>query len=304
MKNISAFLLLSFLFLCAGFQARGQTNNTYEINAAEGLNPQNNAPASQCQAVRLSKEWFITAAHCVSSHCRGGCLLQARLFVSLGHGYEMDVQTTVSSLSDSSIKVLTGASQDKVSYDIALIKFPAGKPEAYVYKNLKAGHLVSKEDFLNQIGRSIYDIAVQGRDFPSLFALKGENASVLKGKLSVVPIWDGQSKRYTSFAPVFYSPKKQVLFTSHFGIVKGFSGAGVMTERGELAGIVSATGTLMRGTDKGPSYNFFAAFDDNAVNFIKSNIGGINSNASVAGYFQPIPAEDLEIVASVETAII
>ena len=62
--------------------------NTYEIN----LNKHNTGELVKCQAVRLARNWFITAAHCVKNACESGCSFQARLLV--GPNYELDFTAT------------------------------------------------------------------------------------------------------------------------------------------------------------------------------------------------------------------
>ena len=69
-------------------------SNTFEINIAPLLNFKSGQKtitfiSEKCQAVRLNKNWFITAAHCVDPICNKGCSLQMRLIV--GPDYEMDI---------------------------------------------------------------------------------------------------------------------------------------------------------------------------------------------------------------------
>ncbi|MDR0646787.1 MAG: hypothetical protein LBG46_07640, partial [Elusimicrobiota bacterium] len=221
MRNISIILLLPFLFIHADLQAQSNMrgfNYNYEINVVEGLTPQENASAFKCQATRLSKEWFITAAHCLQHMCGNGCILQARLFVS--PDYEMDMQTKISSASDNAVKIFAGGNSNKAVYDIALIKFTPEKSQ-YVYRNNKTGYRISEGDFINEIGKQKHNLAAHGTDFPALLKLKNKSLSVLDSKLIVAYVSNGRAGELKSFAPVFYSPQKNFLFTLDFGIESG-----------------------------------------------------------------------------------
>ena len=72
-----------------------------------------------------------------------------------------------------------------------------------------------------------------------------EQSVALKRDLSIISIWSGKRELLkSSDSTVFYSPKLSNIITKNFGVIKGISGSGVMTNTGELLGIVSAKSDL------------------------------------------------------------
>ena len=216
--------------------------NTYEIN----LNKHGTRDIVKCQAVRLAKNWFITAAHCVKGPCRDDmCSFQARLIV--GPNYEADFTTTNGKKLSKKIFTFskTQLENNQVLYDIALIYFDP-KDTKTVFKDPLHKHYISEEEFLRRIpNRSVYLRALNGTHLPTILVMNTEQSVALKRDLSIISIWSGKRELLkSSDSTVFYSPKLSNIITKNFGVIKGISGSGVMTNTGELLGIVSAKSDL------------------------------------------------------------
>ena len=266
-------------------------NNTYEININQhGLNS-----ISKCQAVRLDKDWFITAAHCVDPMCNVACSIQVRLIVSTN--YEMDITTTHTPDNPKVFKnPKSNVAQKNAAYDLALIYFP-GSDSKFVYKDPSARMILPERIFLRRIPNyNVYYKAENGTNIPVVLAVNANDNVLLNRQLSVASIWDGKTAVLQTDKPVFYSPKLHYLFTENFGIIKGISGSGVMTNTGELVGIVSAIGDLVKtnsATNQAVStpVAFFAAFDSYALDFIKEYVGGFEYKVTDKKYIKPVPAQ-------------
>lgn len=303
------------MLACAGFVAAQdyldirRYNNIYEINILPGRPPKpgdgyTTREMNKCQAVRLSKEWFITSKHCFENSCGiGGCTVQARLLV--GPSYEMVWQVYASSILDDVIRIYqpSGADKDNIAYDIALVKFPEGKAEHIFFAGPYRG---SDPAFLEQFGVSSMDIgqAISGGNFPKLLLLKAETPKVLNRHLAVVSKWGSSAEVLASYGPVYYSPQKHYLFTDNFGIRSGISGSGVFTSSGELVGVVSATGYLKRGASAGDlNYTFLTVFNEDVLGFINRNVGRVDSKTSDMSYMGVIPEDNRPLVFGVIEAI-
>jgi len=300
------YLFLFFMFFCSfsafagvdfitvtnenSYKDSSDFNNTYEININKhGLNT-----ISKCQAVRLDKEWFLTAAHCVEPNCDVACSMQVRLVVS--GNYEMDVTTTHS---PSFPKVFKNPKSNipgkNAAYDLALLYFPSSYSK-FVYKDPSQHMALPESVFLKRIpDYNIYYQAANGTNIPVVLAMSSKTNIMLDRRISVASIWDGQTSVLESIKPVFYSPKLHYIFTENFGIIKGISGSGVMTNTGELVGIVSAIGDLIKTnpqtheTSSSTPVAFFAAFDPYSIAFIKKYIGGFEYKIADKTYFAVVP---------------
>ena len=250
-------------------------SNTYEIN----FNKHGSSEVAKCQAVRLAKNWFITAAHCVKSPCDDGtCSFQARLIV--GPNYEADLTTTHGKKFSKKIFNFSKTKLDNkdLLYDIALIYFDP-KETKTVFKDPLHMHYISEAEFLRRIpSKATYLRALNGTHLPTILVINNKQPIVLKRNLSIVSIWSGKRDLLkNSDAPVFYSPKLANIITRNFGVIKGISGSGVMTNTGELLGIVSAKAELKSSRFSNPiPLVYIAPFDKEIMNFILKHIPNIS----------------------------
>ena len=251
-------------------------SNTFEINFAP-LNPVrqgNSFKATKCQAVRLSKSWFITAAHCVEETCQNGCDFQTRLIV--GKNYEMDIigQSTPKS---PQIFIHPGrnAKKDMATYDIALIHFKQSNSK-FVYKDPKTSRGITQQEFMNRLKNyKTYKRALSSYNTPTLLIMGAyrKQGPVLARKFSVLSSFQDERKVLRSNNKAIYYPNTKTFVLENFGIRQGISGSGLMTSKGELAAITSAISINTSNTEK--QLAKFAAFDKNTLEFIQDKIGNI-----------------------------
>lgn len=308
--RILSSIIIVFLFLISALLPLNaqkyldvrEYNNTYEIHVyKKGSNK-----TAKCQAVRLNKDWFITAAHCFTPICDSSCEVKARLAETKDYALEMITEHTSS---NKAAFLHSKSKEDQISYDIALLTF---KPEktTYHYKDKKNFQLLKKEDFfakLNAPQKLEFKEAIDGVNFPTILELKTKTPKVLNRILAVASVWDGQKEILNSEDYVFYSPSNNYIYTNNFGIRQGISGSGVMTNTGELIGIVSAVAHMQRtitmnGTSQSYDIDFsmFSTFDDSVLSFLRFHIPGLNIKKAGFDYFAVVPEEYRALTENVE----
>lgn len=300
-----SFLILTSAIPGAAFAQKNmdvrQYNNTYEIAINNGKSQ------FKCQAVRLSKDWFITAAHCLVPVCNSACTINARL--ASAKDYELEISTKHSAGSQA-VFLHFKSKEEQVSYDIALIRFPPEKSN-YLFKDKKLGCLVTQEEAfskLNSSQKTDFTQAMQGVNFPTILSLKTQTPKVLRVSLGVASIWDYKTEILSSEDYVFFSPKHNYIYTSNFGIRQGISGSGVITSSGELAAIVSAVANTQRvitfdgggSTSTNIAFSMFSTFDDSVLSFLKSHIPGLPVKKAGFNYFSVVPDEYRALTENVE----
>lgn len=251
--------------------------NTYEIN----LNKHQTKDIVKCQAVRLARNWFVTAAHCVKNACEeGDCSFQARLVV--GPNYEADFTTTQAKKLSRKIFTFSKTKLDakELLYDIALIYFDP-KETKTIFKDPSTMRSLTENQFLNRVpNRAVYVRAINGTNLPKILVINNKKSFILERDLSIISIWSGKKTLLkSSKQPVFYSPKVSNFVTRNFGVIKGISGSGVMTNTGELLGIVSAKGDLVRQTPVDSTAMpllYIAPFDEEVLAFISAHLPNIS----------------------------
>ena len=278
--------------------------NTYEIN----FNKHNSKEISKCQSVRIAKYWFITAAHCVSDVCKDEiCSFRARLIV--GPNYEADLTTVHGKQFGKKIFMFskTRLNTKETLYDIALIYFNPTDSKI-VFKDPRYFSPITEEEFLNRIpGRAVYVRAVNGTNLPTILALDSTNPLVLKRDLSVISIWSGKKELLQSTKePIYYSPLLAHLITKNFGVIKGISGSGVMTNTGELVGIVSAKADLV--IKKGSKSDteviplvYVTPFDKEIMDFITEFIPNISYIFADESYYRNLTNKEKQYLQVIES---
>lgn len=276
----------------ASYSNASDFTNTFELN----FHKTGSAQIGKCQGVRLRRNWFITAAHCVENICAGACSVQARLIV--GTNYELDLRT-------SSPRIYKQNKQSKDSkknagYDIALIFFPPQDSRLdYMDPSTHSG--LNEKRFLSRIPNAqIYSAATKATNIPTIASIDSTENIMLNKKLSVASIWDGRRDVLKNKNPVFYSPKQHYIFTKNFGIKQGISGSGVMTNTGELIGVVTAIVTITitnpDGKTKDVHLALMTAFDNYIINFIATHIDDIYYEPLDKDVIQPVPPADKSFV--------
>lgn len=265
--------------------------NTYEID----INKHGSADVVKCQSVRLAKNWFITAAHCVKEPCENNdCSFQARLIV--GPNYEADFTTTHGKNFSKKIFTFSKTKLDdkQVLYDIALIYFDP-KETKTIFKDPLSKHFLNENEFLRRIpNKAVYLRAVNGTHLPTILVMNTKKAVALKRELSIISIWSGRKELLkNSDATIFYSPKLSNIITRNFGVIKGISGSGVMTNTGELLGIVSAKAELKSSLlPISTPLVYIAPFDEEIMAFILEHIPSVSYIEADENFYRALTSKE------------
>lgn len=237
--------------------------------------------AAKCQATRIGKRWFATAAHCVQTLCKKKCTLQ----IDLLEFNTSAIATVEHSAKAPTVFVHPGFSMDVFAKDdLALIRADLRHtPLVYYTRSTKPNtpnQGISEEAFKaflekNRRAKSQYNRVLRP-SFPPILVFD-EGDYLLDRKLSVISIFSGKREVKLDPNPVYYLRKLGYAFTNNFGIRKGMSGSGVMTNTGELAGIISANMDLWykKGNEKKKELNYFVfpVFNTSLVNFMRDTMG-------------------------------
>lgn len=237
--------------------------------------------SSKCQATRIAPRWFATAAHCVKDKCAKSCTLRMDL-----------LETPVSAMAQTThtdkkpvVFVHPAYQAGKlVQNDFALIKWDLNtSPKTYYHRRTdsNSSHTrLSQKQFLawldkNRRAKSAYRHALSPALPPIAVFDKGNY--ILDRKMSVISIFDGKRQVKPDPNPVYYVKELGYAYTNNFGIIKGMSGSGVMTNTGELIGIIAAyvEADLYKGKQKVTHEDFFMfpVFNESLVSFMREVMG-------------------------------
>lgn len=239
--------------------------------------------AGKCQATRIASRWFVTAAHCVRNLCQKSCTLQMDLL-------EGPVSALASTRHTAKKPAVFIHPQYKpgrgmqIQYDLALIYLDVNRASKIYYRRAeKEGEpnvLIPKRKFLTWLEahrstKNDYRHALH----PSLppIAVFDNFNQLLDRNISVISIFHGMRFVKPNPYPVYYVKDLGYAYTQDFGIQKGMSGSGVMTNTGELIGIISASvGTDMYRNNvkiKHEDLFMFPVFNDKTIRFMKEVMG-------------------------------
>ena len=232
----------------------------------------------KCQATRIAKNWYATAAHCVAERCQNGCTLRMDLleqptsvFVSAKHTPKKPIVFIHPSYSG----------KELVAHDFALLRMDvANLPSVYYIRPS------GKETRNTQISRAAFQNYLKQnnaarREFYSVMhpalppILLFDNVTRrIDRKLSVISIFDGKRSIVPDPYPADYVKEVGFAYTQNFGIKQGMSGSGVMTNTGELAGIISAYLTVTVGNNQSQKqYFMFPVFNEELTSFMEEVMG-------------------------------
>ncbi len=191
-----------------------------------------------CQAVRIHKNWFLTAAHCVEACRHKSC--QLRILLAVGN------VTASAVLSSSDVFIpeeyTEGKEAGTVLWDIALLHY---RPATYDYISAETG-VVDMATFSKAM-KEDPDLKAQwqGAQRPQLRPLvvySGPELMHLPENI-VVPRWTRGDLSYFSHPKyILYAGQKQALWVSDgFGVDHGNSGGAVQLANSlGIVGVVSA----------------------------------------------------------------
>lgn len=267
-----------------------------------------NKRANKCQATRVGRKWFATAAHCVEAFCKEECTLRIDLleqpysiFASVEHTSRKPL-VFVHPGYDASTPVVN---------DFALLKIDLSHADIRYYR--RAQEIGDKNAFVShaQFNAFIRKNPVARREFeqalrpqlPALLVFGNKDVRVDRD-LSVISIFDGRRQIMHDPYPTDYVQALGFAYTRNFGIREGMSGSGVMTNTGELAGIISGYLVINTGKENPKEYFMFPVFDQNLTSFMESVMGSdyykLDRHDASAGYTQKSTANHEEIIKAMQ----
>lgn len=242
---------------------------------------QTSGRVGKCQATRIANKWFVTAAHCVKDACKNGCEIQLDLL-------EYSPSASVS-FTHTPKKPLIFIHPDYSAYvfaknDFALLHLDINRAPITYYlrptKNQNFRQVISAQQFnqfleKNRRAKAALAHALHPKMPPLLYFDEGN--FVLDRKISVIAIFDGVREVKQDPNPVYYLKDLGFAHTKNFGIRKGMSGSGVMSNTGELVGMVAGNFETWYKKGNGPKkeedYFMFPVFNKGLMDFMKETMG-------------------------------
>ncbi|MBP5617465.1 MAG: trypsin-like serine protease [Elusimicrobiaceae bacterium] len=235
--RITLLLMLLFTPLLA-VQARNVYEKDFVFQKQLLINNKNT-----CQAFRIHRNWFVTAAHCVESCLNGGA---CRVQILLAQGEEVKASYDFHPrdifipqeyrYEDEHKQVRT-----RTAWDVALLHY---RPYAYTYEFVEGGFATQGE--FDQALQKDPNLRVQfdgaqNPKIPVLYTYQGPNLMTLKNNI-MVPRWNwGNMEYYPNPKMVLYfGQDSSVWGADGFGVDHGNSGGAVVLDDGGIVGIASA----------------------------------------------------------------
>lgn len=241
----------------------------------------NNSHAGKCQATRIGRRWFATAAHCVAELCKDSCTLQVDLLEQPVSALAQVLHTSKKPV----VFIFPGYSSNTfVKNDFALFRLDLDRTPLTYYRRATAKRPYNAvlrqsqfQAFLDKNRRAKSQFAhIKSPQFPALVLFEPGNYRIDR-KLSVVSIFDGKREIKPNPYPVYYLKQLGFAYTTNFGIRQGMSGSGVMANTGELVGIISANLTSAQvsssGQKKVSDFFVFPVFNAEVASFMESVMG-------------------------------
>ncbi len=239
--------------------------------------PLNGTSAAKCQATRIGRRWFATAAHCVKPLCDNGCTVELDLLEQPFSARAAVTHTVKKPAVFVHPDYKTGA---LALNDFALFRLDLDRTPLTYYRRGAQNVAVSAQTFaafLNKNRRAASQLKhIQSPEFPPLVRF-GKGNFILTRKISVVSIFGGKRNIKTNPNPVHYVHGLGYAYTENFGIIQGMSGSGVVTNTGELLGMISGNlSTSRAGLSKAAAvkeFFMFPVFNDNIASFMQKAMG-------------------------------
>ena len=233
---------------------------------------------SKCQATRVAKNWFATAAHCVADTCKDGCTLRMDLL-------EQPISVFVDGKHSAKKPIVyvhpAYAGNKSIAHDFALIKMDLSLLPSRYYRRPTGKQTenvgISRAEFQNFLAKNPtaqreFNRALRP-DLPPILVFDDATKRIDR-KLSVVSIFGGKRSILQNPYPTDYVKEIGFAYTHNFGVKQGMSGSGVMTNTGELAGIISAYLVVqMPGGKQTGDYFMFPVFNKDLTDFMEETMG-------------------------------
>lgn len=277
------------------------------------------AQVYSCQAVRLHKNWFLTAAHCVYSACSGAqpCTVQIALA-------EAELRQTVRvyhSTSSQRVFIYSGfyPGQNRISsVDVALIRFdPETAEYSYAAQGKDGWKSVTQEQFSVLLADSPETKAQLSASGVRLIGATNLGNSRFGAGIVVPKTVNGVVTHLQSPSDdIYFVEKLQHFISPGFGVRRGNSGGGVFTPQGDLAGLVSALiyskngsasfydaeGKAVLTLQNAHDYFMFTGFNGATLNFIRNKVPSLRVIGADMGFVEPVHKDFEEIVKMISGA--
>ena len=123
-------------------------------------------------------------------------------------------------------------------------------------------------------------------------------------QLSVMSIFDGKRNILKNPYPTDFVKELGFAYTKNFGVKQGMSGSGVMTNTGELAGIISAYLGFSIGKKREENF-MFAIFDQNLKEFMEeimeADFYKLDIHYAYPNYVKRSPVNHQEMITAIKT---
>ncbi len=259
-------------------------------------------PVYHCQAVRISQNWFLTAAHCVYSACATRpCTVE----ITLAESPDLLARVRVKhSTVSPSVYIYQGffPGQNRISgMDAALIQFNPQKA-TYSYINLEDGTALTPAAFEKKLRFDPEAQAQLNAVGARLLNVSGISTAKLKPQIVVPKTTAGVISYLSGNSPeVYFVEELQHFVSPGFGVRQGNSGGGVFTRSGDLVGLVSsllyaqdgsasfydAEGKNVLTLKNANDFFFFTGFNGSTMNFIRNKIPNLRTVSVFPDYAVP-----------------
>lgn len=229
---------------------------------------------SKCQATRIGRQWFVTAAHCVYERCvQQKCSLRLDLlegdisvFVTVDHSKQdkhvfihPDYNPRIFAKNDFALLKINPLQGNwlyvKRLSDKVLMPIPQKIFEDAVSKSLSARRAYRK---------------VISPSFPPVLFFEHSTKKIDR-KISIISIFDGKRDILPNPNPSYYVKEQELGYSYFFGTKKGTSGSGIMTNTGEVIGV--NTGNHLYSDKNRKDIHVFVVFNEKIMEFMKQVMG-------------------------------
>ena len=268
-----------------------------------------------CQAVRLSREWFLTAAHCVYNSCRDG--LPCTVQITLAEGEMRQMARINHTTTAKTVFIYSGffPGQNRISStDVALIKL-SGAEYFYDFWDSETQQwlAMSRAEFEKKLSESPETKAQLNAMGARLIGAANLPSARFLPQVIVPKMTDGTLSYLSSAGDVFFVKELQHFVSPDFGVRPGNSGGGIFTPSGDLAGVVSSLlympdGSVSFKNDDGQTlvtlqnardYFLFTGFNGSTLNFIRSWVPNLRVIGAENGFIEPTDKDFKTIIKSV-----
>lgn len=255
--------------------------------------------SAQCQAVRITPDWLLTAAHCVYDFCRNNqnCTVQVNVVSAPQDDLAAQVRVR-SGAQKKNVFIFPGYNPRQnrsSSFDVALIRL-APQERDWAFFAPRGGKRFSREQFEKQLDVYPESRAQWNAKRPRLLTFDAAVSARLTPAIAVPRVENGGvSWLYNAGGQAYFISELQHFVSTDFGVRQGNSGGGVFTADGQLVGVVSmsftgkgnrmqfkdADGKAVSTLQNADAYFVFTGFTSAVSAFIRGHVPGVFSVGAV-----------------------